>query len=435
MDEPYPGAHLLAASDRDRAAAIFANQTAWIMELAQARGGDVWRSGALRVARWPDGGAVLLSPGAPLAGANLDAALAWFRAASPAEGILFWAMDDCDGTALLARGCDPAFRPHWMWRDLGDVAPCGASGVAGVTIRVATMADRAAIAGASSVPYAHPEGTTAILQMAERPPAARSAWLLIADYAEGDRLGRRRVIGRAALFLPANGFRVAGIFDVGVAQDARRQGVGQALVRAACIIARDHGAVVAGLNATPEGERLYRRLGFVSAGYGQTWLLPAERLPATAQTATIAFAEALAAGDLVAVDRAAGDDLLRAPLLNGDSPLAFAARAGQKKVGRWLLARGVAPEIVPLWALGLRDDALVAMRDPVRREARIGPTFGTPLHEAVRRNDPELVHALVAAGADRSATDATWHSTAAGWARALGHDDLLPLLTPGARGS
>lgn len=400
------------------------------MTLARARGGDSWRTAKLRAARWPDGGAVLLPDDAPPTGALLDAMLAWFRAEPPAEGILCWAAQERDGAALLARGCDPSFRPHWMWRQLAGVPPGSTPAAADLSIRVADMNDRAAITGTPGLPYAHPEATTAILQMMERSPEARSTWLLVAERGGRDRRVGREVIGQAVLYLPDDGSRLAGIFDVGVVPAARRQGVGLALMHTVCAIARDRGATAAGLNATPAGGRLYRRLGFASCGYGQTWLLPADRLPGTVQTATIAFAEALAAGDLVAANHAVASSTASVPLLNGDSPLAFAARFGQQQSGQWLLARGAPSEIVPLWTLGLRDDALAAMRDPGLREARLGPHGGTPLHEAVRRNDPALVQSLIAAGANRTATDATWHSTPAGWARALGHDDLLPLLAP-----
>ena len=411
--------------DLPRAEAIFATQVAWTLALTHERGGDVWHAGDLQAARWPDGGATMLSAG-PLSGADLDATLAWFREEPPADGILFWAARDADGAALVARGCDPSFRPHWMWRDLRREIPSTEGASSRIAVRPARMDDRAALSRAIGLPYAHPEATSAILQMMEQAPAAPSAWLLIAETSTGQRRGARQIVGQAALYVPPGDDRAAGLFDVGVVPDARRQGVGAALVRAACAIATSHRAIGIGLNATPDGERLYRRLGFVSAGYGHTWLLPAERLPATARSDTIGFAEALASGDLVALEEHGSN--LQAPLLNGDSPLAFAARFGRVESARWLLARGAAPEIIPLWTLGLRAAAQAAMGDAGLREARIGPDRATPLHEAVRRNDPELVRALVAAGAERSATDATWHATPAGWARALGHDSLLAVL-------
>lgn len=419
-----PGQH---GDDRYRAQAVYATQAAWIMALTHERGGEVWRAGELRAARWPDGGAILL-PDHSLERADLDAALAWFREEPPADGILVWAAHDGAVAPLAARGCDPSFRPHWMWRDLERPGGERDKVPPSCVVRPAAMSDRSALARATGLPYAHPEVTAAVLQMMEQAPAAQSAWLIIAESVGEERRQRRTIVGQAALYLPRDGARFAGLFDVGVVPDARRQGVGEALVRYACAVAREHGAAAIGLNATPEGERLYQRLGFDSAGLGQTWVLPAERLPATARRAMIAFAEALAAGDLTGLSHAAAGVSIPLSLLNGDSPLAYAARVGQLVSARWLLERGVTPEILPLWTLGLRDEARAAMEDAALREARLGVERATPLHEAVRRNDEGLVCALISAGADRAATDSTWHATPAGWARALGRNHLLPLL-------
>ena len=65
---------------------------------------------------------------------------------------------------------------------------------------------------------------------------------------------------------------VAGIYDMGIAQRERRRGIGRALTGRALELGRvAAGAGVATLNATPEGELLYRRLGFRSVGFAQTW--------------------------------------------------------------------------------------------------------------------------------------------------------------------
>jgi GNAT superfamily N-acetyltransferase len=65
----------------------------------------------------------------------------------------------------------------------------------------------------------------------------------------------------------------AGIYDMGVAPRSRRRGFGRALTLAALACARDAGCTSVTLNATVEGELLYRALGFESLGHGMTWWL------------------------------------------------------------------------------------------------------------------------------------------------------------------
>jgi ribosomal protein S18 acetylase RimI-like enzyme len=59
----------------------------------------------------------------------------------------------------------------------------------------------------------------------------------------------------------------AGIDDVDIRPLFRRQGLGRALTLAVC---RASGARTVVLNATGDGEALYRALGFRSLGYGRT---------------------------------------------------------------------------------------------------------------------------------------------------------------------
>ena len=66
---------------------------------------------------------------------------------------------------------------------------------------------------------------------------------------------------------------VAGIYDMGVLSSARRRGLGRALTLAAVARAREAGCASVTLNATGEGEALYRSVGFESLGLGMTWWL------------------------------------------------------------------------------------------------------------------------------------------------------------------
>jgi GNAT superfamily N-acetyltransferase len=80
-------------------------------------------------------------------------------------------------------------------------------------------------------------------------------------------------VGHAAVNVTSGRLSVAGIYDMGVAEQERRRGIGRALTIAALQLGRAQGCEVATLNATPEGELLYRAVGFRSVGVAQTWWL------------------------------------------------------------------------------------------------------------------------------------------------------------------
>ena len=82
-----------------------------------------------------------------------------------------------------------------------------------------------------------------------------------------------RSVGHALLNVSGGRLGVGGIYDMGVADDERRRGIGRALTLAALALASAQGCAFATLNATPEGELLYRTLGFRSVGVAQTWWL------------------------------------------------------------------------------------------------------------------------------------------------------------------
>jgi GNAT superfamily N-acetyltransferase len=58
---------------------------------------------------------------------------------------------------------------------------------------------------------------------------------------------------------------------MGVAGPYRGQGIGRRLTRAALGLAAAEDCGLVALNATGEGEPLYRGAGFRSAGWGDTW--------------------------------------------------------------------------------------------------------------------------------------------------------------------
>jgi predicted N-acetyltransferase YhbS len=65
---------------------------------------------------------------------------------------------------------------------------------------------------------------------------------------------------------------IAAVIGTAVARSHRHQGIGSALTSSALDLARAHGAQVAWLQSTPDGEGVYTRLGFVAVASFQVWL-------------------------------------------------------------------------------------------------------------------------------------------------------------------
>jgi ribosomal protein S18 acetylase RimI-like enzyme len=143
---------------------------------------------------------------------------------------------------LVERGFEVGWQPHWMAIALD--RPVDDDGRYQVVSFAPGPGDRV-------LPYTSP-----------MPDPARTHHLAVC--AEG------RTVGHVVVN-PWHGF--AGIYNMGVAEDHRRQGIGRALTLAACRLAGRLGCTHAGLNATPEGELLYRTAGFQSLGLGRTWWL------------------------------------------------------------------------------------------------------------------------------------------------------------------
>jgi ribosomal protein S18 acetylase RimI-like enzyme len=279
------------------------------------------------------------------------------------------------GTVLVARGWEWGWQPHWMGIDLArlpdeepahDVVPAAGS-------------------YAGRVPYA---------RSTPYPKAARH----LAVQRRGEIVGH-------VVVNPWH--RTAGIYDMGVAPAERRQGIGRALTVAACRLARELGCTHALLNATPEGELVYRGIGFESLGHGQTWWLhPGRPTPTPRQTE---LTEAIGFGSIRALEALGPTQAeLAASLPGGTTPLAFTIVTGQVETARWLLERR--PDLVsaPLESRG-----------------------GTLLHLAVEWDNEDLVRLALAHGADREARDFQWDSTPLGWAEHLGRTRLAALLRDG----
>ena len=67
-------------------------------------------------------------------------------------------------------------------------------------------------------------------------------------------------------------------------------------------------------------------------------------------------------------------------------------------------------------------------KDPSAINRRSGDWQVTPLHQAVERNNADLVRHLLAFKPDLSVKDSAFHSTPLGWAKHFGHAEIEALL-------
>lgn len=219
-------------------------QTAWFRTRAENLGGEVWEDDGLLWTDGPDGLNLMfprnLSAGSVRRGVT--------RARDLGRGIVgAWLDPDVDASLLAAAGFERGWSPWWMTAHLADVPDPRDP-------RVALEQDTLDYRGE----HADYRAQLALARM--RPPRA---W-----YAAAHTREPRRFAGRAWSFRDGE---CAGVFDMDVWPRFQRRGLGTALLGAVCAAARADGAREAVLNATPEGEALYRTCGFTLIGVGITW--------------------------------------------------------------------------------------------------------------------------------------------------------------------
>ena len=308
---------------------------------------------------------------------------------------------------LVARGFEWGWQPHWMAIDLAH-APTDAADPRVSLVEVVPEYD------------GYGQGLMALARA--RP---RRFWHAIArvDGAYAGHAWAHVVGGRLG---------GAGIYDVDVAPQHRRTGLGRALTAAVCRPAAAAGARVATLNATGEGELLYRSLGFRSLGHGQTWWLHRSGLQAPPAPELVALAEAASRGDVGSLARLAPSPaLLAARLANGYDAAHVALNAGHREAAAWLVDHGAPLDALLAWDLGGEERLRALVRDdPAASDAPVDAHGATALHVAVWRQDVALLEAALSLGAHRERRDATYDATAADWARHFGRADLAARLDP-----
>ena len=407
--------------ERSAVTRLFVNQATWLDRLATGEQCPhpehlrLFRSGAVSASHTGRAGVVCLHEASSQTRGDLPdllAALDWLRDHGAGD-VLVWSAVPRPllSRSLLAHGLDGSFEPWWMLRPLEGVFP--ATG-ADVVISQATSPDIDDLQATPAIPYVSGVNASVLQSLICGEGGTREVSVLIARDGSA-------IVGQAIVNVTG---KMAGLFNVAVHPGARRQGIGTALTREACAVARNQGARWIGLNATPMGVGVYARLGFRHIGQGQTWSLPERRLLVPPSPTHVDIAMRLIDGDLAGIDVA----IIPPSLPNGETPMTFAARSGEPGPIRWLLDHGCSPEILPLWRLGLHDEAMVAILDPDVRDRTIPPMHATALHGAVRHGEVALAKLLIDAGADLTIQDVEYRSTALGWAEALGQPEIAEMI-------
>lgn len=336
-----------------------------------------------------------------------DPALAWLRH-NRARDVLVWSMkpDAALDLEFLAQGYRPGFEPWWMSRDLHTPIP-------GATHQVRTVTDETiSLLAESDIPYVIQEQIPAMRELVSS-RFREVEWLVAFEH--------HKPVGHAVLNLADEH---AGLFNVGVSPKHRFRGIGTSLTLAAMQIARDRGALTMNLNSTPAGKALYERTGFVQIGVGQTWVRSGPAVHRDASHYEQRIAKAVAHGDIAGL----GDTFFIDHLECGLSLQEFAARYGQGQMLLHLIERGHTPDIISLWRLGLRDQAIAATRNELAREVVGGTARAYPIHHAIEMGAGTLVLALIDAGASLSVRDGEYNATPLDWAHATNKPTIARII-------
>jgi GNAT superfamily N-acetyltransferase len=245
------------ASDDVLVRAAAANQTAWMARIAGAAGGVVRRE---RGVTWmaSRAGAVLAFP--RISRPQLEALLPRFlESADATPEASCWSLLPTQprelDVVLRSAGFREGWQAQWMAVEVGGAREVPAPD--GVRIDLAPQ---------EWEPTDLPWDGAGIASVRQRLAQARPrrVWHLGAWRDDVS-------VGHAIVNVTTGRLGVAGIYDMGVAENERRRGIGAALTAAALELGRRAGCAIATLNATPDGELLYRHLGFRHVGVAQTW--------------------------------------------------------------------------------------------------------------------------------------------------------------------
>jgi ribosomal protein S18 acetylase RimI-like enzyme len=355
------------------------------------------------------------------AGALLDEAMAWYQSQAPAGMIGYWSLYPPQpahlDVLLLARGFQTGWRPNWMALDLemmneNHPAPPALQIVPDNTTPTYDLKD---------LPYAGNNGAVWHETMQQHPDKIQR-FLAMLD---------GKIIGQSAVVLTSGAHGVGGMYNVGVLPDCRQQGIGKAVVLAACRYAKEKGYRYMTLNGT--GRRMYEQVGFKTIGSGLTWWLNKDRYAKYLLTANqVAIAEAVGFGNITELDRIRNQvtvEELNIPLANGMSLLGLAAHCRQPASAEWLLTQGISVTALDAWNLGWKDRTRQLLAaDPQEVNRQYPDINQTLLHIAAEKNDYGLAQLALEFHPDLSLTDSQYNGTPLGWAMHLKRQAIIDLI-------
>jgi GNAT superfamily N-acetyltransferase len=406
--------------------ALQRNQRWWLLRVGAAGGESIHRRKGVIWFDAPTATSAMYVPFPRLTPTNarheLDALIATIGDKQAPRPVWLWAAAPPEPAnlplLLMARGFRHGFQPHWMWLDLATLRD---DFVLRRDIRIELNPDPAIWDPVKNADF------LAECRLARLHPDRAVQAVAWVDGAP---------IGVSCAFLTRGQSGIAGIYDVGVLPEYRNQGIGKALTHAVCVWARDRGYRIAGLNATPMGEPVYRALGFQSLRWSETWHYPVEVQRQPPLPEQVALVEAIGTGAIAALEENAASfsPFMNAMLPCRRTPLQLAALFAQPQSARWLLDRGAHPDVLAYWGLGWAEEtrALVASR-PETVNQRAGDWGQTPLHEAAMRGDVALMRLLIDAGADLEARDETFRGRPLEWSKHFGQSEAERLLESAMR--
>ena len=354
------------------------------------------------------------------AAVQLDEMMAWYRQHLP-KSIGCWSLDPPQpadiGIRLLARGFQPGWLPYWMALDLEAIQTTYPT-PDGLEI--------------------HPDNSTSLSNIKELPYAGSNGAVspaLIAAHPE--RVQRfvatlhGKIVAQSCVFFTTGENGVAGLYNVGVVPPAREQGIGKAVVLAACQYAKTHGYRYAVLNGT--GRRMYEQVGFKWIGDGRTWWLMNQQAlihPPTPEQ--VAIAEAVGRGDISTLQRF--EQQLSNPewqgfLANDMTLVQLAVHCGQPAAAGWLAEHHLPFTVLDAWDLHWEEKAAALLAaDPQEVNRQYGTGGTTLLHTAAERNDTALARLAISAKPHLEIKDKIYNSTPLGWAQYMGRTEITKII-------